>query len=295
MEEARTVKSLGEQIREAVDRVRQLTTRRPRAGIILGSGFSSLVQDVSSPQTIPFGDIPHFPMATVEGHPGKLVIGDIEGVDVAVMSGRVHFYEGYSMSRVVFPVRILQRLGCELLIVTNAAGGLSLFLQAGDLMLIEDHINMPGLAGLNPIADDYELALGPRFVSMTAAYDRELARIAIEAAGRMRLDLKKGVYAMVAGPSYETGAEIKYLRTIGADAVGMSTAPEVVVARQLGMRVLGLSGIANVATDDSQDPLSHEEVLACTARIAPKARGLLREFLREWIGRTQRTAPEDGR
>ena len=283
--------SLGQQVGEAVDYIRRHTGRRPGVGIILGSGLGLLADEVSSPDVVFYGDIPHFPRVSVEGHPGKLVIGEIEGSTVAALAGRAHFYEGYSMSRVTFPVRVLHGLGCEVLIVTNAAGGLNPLFRPGDVMAIADHVNLPGMAGFSPIAVAHDPALGPRFVSMGEAYDAYLVKRAFTAAERAGLDLRKGVYAMVGGPAYETQAEVAFLRMIGVDAVGMSTAPEVVVARQLEMRVLGLSCIANVApgpgdsaSDRAREELSHQEVLAAIGRAIPRLRRLLREFLRDLNG-----------
>jgi len=248
-----------------------------------------MAEDVSSPDVVFYDDIPHFPKVTVEGHPGKLVIGQIEERVVAVLAGRAHFYEGYPMWRVAFPVRVLKGLGCDVLVVTNAAGGINPLFQPGDVMVIDDHLNLPGIVGFSPLVGAHEPALGPRFVSMEQAYDSDLARKALLSAQRAGLELRKGVYAMVGGPAYETQAEVAFLRMIGADAVGMSTAPEVTVARQLEMRVLGLSCIANAThgkahKDTENDDLSHQEVLTTVGRMIPRLRVLLREFLRELSG-----------
>lgn len=283
-EEDASLTPSSEQVREAVHYVRRQTAWTPRVGVILGSGLDPLAEEVGSPDLISYNDIPHFPLATVEGHPGRLAIGEIEKVPVAVMVGRAHFYEGYPMPRVAFPVRVLHGLGCEILIVTNAAGGINPSFRAGDVMLIEDHINLPGLVGLSPILGAHYPELGPRFVSMGQAYDHQLIHIALAASRTVGLELRKGVYAMVGGPAYETQAEVRFLLVIGADAVGMSTAPEVVVARQLQMRVLGLSCIANVASSTGHSELSHHEVLESIGKVVPKLRLLLREFLREWAG-----------
>lgn len=262
----------------AVATIRARVQRLPRVGLILGSGLGALAHAVEDGVTIPYGDIPHFPRPTVEGHAGQLIVGQLEGQEVAVMQGRVHYYEGYSMAEVAFPVRVLQLLGVQILIVTNAAGGLNPQFQAGDVMLISDHINLIGLGGLNPLRGPNIAEFGPRFPSMTEPYDAHLRALARQAAAGANVPWREGVYVCVAGPSFESQAELRFLRLIGADAVGMSTAPEVVVARHGGLRVLGLAGISNVALADGALP-THEEVLQAGKVLAPRLASVIRGVL----------------
>ena len=256
----------------AAAHVRSQNPLAPRVGLILGSGLNPLADAVENGSILPYTEIPHFPRPTVEGHVGRLVMGDLQGVPVAILQGRVHFYEGYSMSQVVFPVRTLQMLGIEILVVTNAAGGLNPDFHAGDLMLISDHLNIIGMTGNNPLFGPNDPTLGPRFPDMSQPYDPELRRIAREVAREADIPLREGVYASLSGPSFESPAEIRFLRLIGADAVGMSTVPEVIVARHGGIRVLGVSGISNVALDEPVpgQVTSHEEVLEAGRQIVPR-------------------------
>jgi purine-nucleoside phosphorylase len=240
---------------EAAAYIRTRTPAAPTTGIILGSGLGGLADRIREPTAIPYADIPGFPQSEVPGHANQLVLGQLGGRMVAAMQGRVHLYEGYSAAEVAFPVRVLHALGARILIVSNAAGGLNPDFQAGDIMLIRDHIFLPGMAGHNPLS-------GSSFVNMSDAYDEVL-----QMAARQSQPLREGVYVMVAGPSYETPAECRALRAVGADAVGMSTCPEVVVARQLGLRVLGLSLITNVLTGA---PTTHQEVLATADAAAQR-------------------------
>lgn len=269
----------------AVSMIEERGVSRPRVAIITGSGLGPLADEVAGAARIPYGTIPHFPRSTVAGHSGELVLGALAGQPVVVMKGRLHFYEGHAPDAVTFPVRVMHALGAETLIVTNAAGGINPDFAVGDLMLIRDHLFFPGLAGWNPLRGPNDAALGPRFPSTLGAYSRALRALAHQVAGRQGLTLRQGVYAMVAGPSFETPAEIRFLRLVGADAVGMSTAPEVIVARHAGMRVLGLSLITNRAIEDSDaDPLEgeagHEEVLAAAQAAVPRLTGLVREIVR---------------
>jgi purine-nucleoside phosphorylase len=269
-----------DQIQAAVDAVRARTSRQPRLSIILGSGLNGLAESVSRPDILPFADIPHFPVSTVQGHAGRLVIGELEGRTVFVMQGRIHFYEGYSMARVTLPVRIMQRLGIEILIVTNAAGGVNPAFQAGDVMLITDHLNLMGMTGQNPlIGPNYE-EFGPRFPDMSQAYDRQLMDLARATARAEQVELREGVYAGLSGPSFESPADLRFLQGAGADAVGMSTVPEVIVARHGGLRVLGLSGISNKANLDGSTITTHEEVIEAGRVITPKMEKLIRGVLR---------------
>jgi purine-nucleoside phosphorylase len=272
-----------EEFEEAANLIRSHTQHRPTVGLILGSGLSPLATDVTEPDIIAYNDIPHFPVSTVEGHSGKLVIGQLEGQEVLVMQGRAHYYEGYSMQRIALPVRVMHTLGINTLIVTNAAGGLNPTFQPGDLMLITDHINLIGMAGLNPLRGPNDPHLGPRFPDMSQAYDPELRQIALKIANELGYTLRQGVYICLAGPSFETPADLRFLRTIGADAVGMSTVPEVTAARHAGMRVLGLSGISNVASPESSEghETTHEEVLEAGRTLVPKLIALIKGVLRE--------------
>jgi purine-nucleoside phosphorylase len=262
--------------------VRERIQVQPRVGLILGSGLNPLSDAVENSVAIPYDEIPHFPTTTVEGHSGRLVIGHLEGQGVIVMRGRVHYYEGYSMAEVTFPVRVMQVLGIETLIVTNAAGGLTAGFQAGDPMLITDHINLIGMGGLNPLRGPNLEAFGPRFPDMSEPYDRELQAVAREVAAEEGMVLREGVYVCLAGPSFETPADLKYLRLIGADAVGMSTVPEVTVARHGGTRVLGLSGISNVAPMEGVPAAetTHEEVLEAGQMLVPRLETIIRGVLR---------------
>jgi purine-nucleoside phosphorylase len=270
------------QIEEAVAVVRAHTLRRPRVGLVLGSGLGALAESVERADVVPYNDIPYFPLATVEGHAGRLVIGALEGQSVIVMQGRSHYYEGCSMQQVTLPVRVMQLLGVEILIVTNAAGGLSPEFRPGDLMLIVDHINFIGMAGLSPLRGPNDLTLGPRFPDMSEAYDAGLRELALRVAAERNIKLHQGVYICLAGPSFETPADLRFLRKIGADAVGMSTVPEVTVARHGGIKVLGVSGISNVAAIEpgSAPPTTHEEVLQAGPVIVPKLMTLIRGVLK---------------
>lgn len=269
------------QIENAAQFVRTHTRHTPQVGLVLGSGLSPLADTITDADRIPFHDIPHFPVSTVEGHSGTLVSGWLEGQAVLALQGRVHYYEGYSMQQITLPIRVMQLLGMHTVILTNAAGGIHAHWHAGDLMLLTDHINFVGLAGHNPLLGPNEPAFGPRFPSMTKVYDRELRRCALEVAARLDLPLRQGVYANVAGPMFETPADIRFLRAIGADAVGMSTVPEAIVARHGGLRVLAISAIANIAIDSTEtsSETTHEEVLEAGKTIVPRLTTLLRGIL----------------
>lgn len=266
---------------EAAAVIRHAARVQPLIGIILGSGLSALADAVEDPVSIDYQDIPHFPVSTIVGHKGRLVLGMLQGLPVVVMQGRVHYYEGYSMQEVTLPVRVLRQLGVETLVVTNAAGGLNKTFSSGDLMLITDHINLVGMTGANPLRGPNDDELGPRFPDMSKAYDRDLRRLAVAVASEAGLPLHQGVYVGLTGPTYETPADIRFLRLIGADAVGMSTVPEVIVARHGGMRVLGVSGISNVAIDqiDTIAEASHDEVLQAGELLAPRMTTLIKGVL----------------
>jgi purine-nucleoside phosphorylase len=268
---------------EAADAIRGRTSHRPRIGLILGSGLSPLADEVVEADVLPYSEIPHFPVSTIEGHSGKLIIGELAGQTVMVMQGRTHYYEGYSMQHVTLPVRVMRVLGIDTLFVTNAAGGINPRLRPGDLMLITDHINLIGMAGLNPLRGPNLDEFGPRFPDMSCAYDPALQAAARRVANDLNFTLQEGVYMCLAGPTFETPADIRFLRAIGADAIGMSTVPEVIVARHGGTRVLGVSGISNVAITDpgEERKTTHEEVLEAGKVIVPRLIGLLKGILRD--------------
>lgn len=270
------------EINAAADYVRERTTYRPTVGLILGSGLNSLAETIAEPDIIPTGDIPHWPVSTVPGHVGRLVIGKLEGQSVLVLQGRTHFYEGYPMDRVTLPIRVMAALGITTLIVTNASGGLNPAFEPGDLMIIRDHLNFPGMAGNNPLRGPNNEELGPRFPDMTMPYDLDLRSLAHQVGSEAGINLREGVYAYVGGPSFETPAELRFLQFAGGDAVGMSTAPEVIVARHAGLRVLGISTIANMALPDPPPglTLNHEEVLEMGQRAVPRLITVVRGVLR---------------
>jgi len=266
----------------ALAAIREQTRLQPSVGLILGSGFNPLADAVEDSVAIPYSKIPHFPVSTVEGHLGRLLLGQLEAQAVVVMQGRAHYYEGYSMAEITFPVRVMQMLGIETLIATNAAGGLNPAFRAGDAMLITDHINLIGMAGLNPLRGPNFDECGPRFPDMSQAYDSRLRALASQVAASAGVPLQEGVYICLAGPSFETPADSRFLRLIGADAVGMSTVPEVTVARHGGTRVLGLSGISNVLPVPGAPPAktTHEEVLEAGRVLVPRLETIIRGVLR---------------
>ena len=269
---------------ESIDRVvgviRAKIKNQPHIGLILGTGLGGLAEAVQEPTIIPYSELPGWPVSTVAGHAGRLVIGELDGQALLVMQGRIHYYEGYDMAQVTLPVRVMQRLGIEILIVTNAAGAINPNFLPGDVMLITDNLNLVGMAGLNPLIGPNLDEFGPRFPDMSQAYDRRLCEMARKVAKEKSLVLHEGVYAGLSGPSFESPADLRFLRTAGADAVGMSTVPEVIVARHGGTRVLGFSGISNKANLDGNTVTSHEEVLASGSVIAPKLETLIRGVLR---------------
>lgn len=264
------------QLGDAVRFVRRRAPLRPAIGLVLGSGLGAFAQSLTDATAIRYGEIPHFPASTAIGHKGELVLGLSRGVPVAVMSGRVHYYEGYTSEQVVFPVRVLGRLGVKMLVLTNAAGSVNVNYKPGELMVIEDHINY---MGTNPMIGPNEEQLGPRFFDVSEAYDPELRQIAEKACGKAGATVRKGVYIAFSGPSYETPAEIRMSRAMGADAVGMSTVPEVLAARHMGIRCLGISCITNMAAGVIKKKLDHREVL----EVGEKSRAALLEVLGEII------------
>lgn len=262
--------------REAAVAVERMGARIPEVAVILGSGLGALADEVSTDAAIAYGEIPHFPLPGVEGHAGRLVLGTLEGRPIALMQGRTHFYEGHTLAEVAFPVRVLHALGARILVVSNAAGGLNRQWHTGDLMVISDHINF---MGTNPLIGPNEAELGPRFPDMSAAYDKELIAVAEAAALDLGITLRKGIYVGVCGPSYETPAELRMLARWGADAVGMSTVHEVIVARHAGMRVLGLTAITDMATGEAVSKVTHEEVLTVAREMEPRFVRLARRII----------------
>ncbi|PYV44058.1 MAG: purine-nucleoside phosphorylase [Acidobacteria bacterium] len=270
------------QVFEAVDHIRKSLAaykiNRVELSILLGSGLGDFADTLQARRSISFSSIPHFPSPSVAGHSGRLVFGETEAVPICCLQGRVHYYEGHDMRAVTFPVRVLGALGIKRLIVTNAAGGLHSNWKAGDLMLIRDHVSlfMP-----NPLLGPNLHMFGPRFPDMSECYSKTLRQLAVKCARKIRLKLRQGIYAAVSGPSYETPAEIKMLRKMGADAVGMSTVPEAIVARHMGMECLGISIITNLAAGISRSRLSHQEVLETAQRIKPKLTKFLNSLFHE--------------
>ncbi len=269
-----------EQIQETAQAIRMRTKHKPTVGIILGSGLNELADSVQKADSMLFSEAPNFPVSTVYGHSGKLVIGELENQIVYVMRGRIHFYEGYSMSQITLPVRVMKLLGVETLIVTNAAGGVNSEFNPGDVMLITDHLNLMGMTGFNPLIGPNLEEFGTRFPDMSQAYDRELSDTARRVAKENNINLREGVYAGLSGPSFESPADLRFLKTAGADSVGMSTVPEVIVARHSNMRVLGLSGISNKANLDGSTTTTHEEVMEAGKIITPKMEKIVRGVLR---------------
>lgn len=269
---------LRRRMEEAAEAVRRRVAFEPKLAVVLGSGLGALADHIEAVGVVPYAEIPHFPTSTVPGHAGRLVLGWLEGKPVAAMQGRVHLYEGYTAQEVVFPIRVLFALGCRTLLVSNAAGGLNREWRAGDLMVITDHINFQGT---NPLLGPNDDSLGPRFPDMSRPYDPVLVELAERCAVEERVVLRRGVYVAVVGPSYETAAELRMLRGFGADAVGMSTVPEVIAARHLGMRVLGLAAITDMATGEAAQPVTHEEVLRVARELEPRFVRLVRRIVRE--------------
>lgn len=265
------------QIQTAASFISDKLEQRPRIGLILGSGLGVLADDIVNPVKIPYNEIPGFPVSTVEGHAGQLVSGQLSGVEVIAMQGRFHFYEGYSMDKVTFPVRVMKEIGIERLIVTNAAGGVNESFEPGDLMIITDHINN---MGTNPLIGPNDSRFGVRFPDMSEAYSKNLKSIAKEVADKNNLQLKEGVYFGNPGPVYETPAEVRMIRTMGGDAVGMSTVPEVMVARHSGLEVLGISCISNMAAGILDQPLSHDEVIETTEKVKSSFLLLVNEIVK---------------
>jgi purine-nucleoside phosphorylase len=268
-----------EDIDAATRAVQDRTEILPQVGLILGSGLGPLA-DGAEGIRIDGKDIPGWPISSVTGHAGRILLGELEGQTVFVMQGRTHYYEGYPMPRLGLPIRVMQRLGVEILIVTNAAGAVHPDFAPGDLMLITDHLNLIGMAGHSPLLGPNLDEFGPRFPDMSQVYDRALQDVARQAAAHLKSQLREGIYACLGGPSFETPADLRFLRAAGVDAVGMSTVPEVTVARHGGTRVLGISGISNKANLDGSTATTHEEVLSAGEKIVPRLSELIREVLR---------------
>jgi purine-nucleoside phosphorylase len=265
-------------IETAVDHIQSRSNLRPAVAVVLGSGLGAFANELTAPVAIPYVEIPGWPCSTAIGHAGQLILGCLDSLPVAVMAGRAHLYEGYSPAQVSFGVRVLGRLGVHSVVFTNAAGGINLAFQRGGLVLISDHIN---LQGINPLIGPNDESLGPRFPDMSEAYCAQYREIARQAAGELGISLAEGVYAALIGPSYETPAEIRYLRAIGADLVGMSTVPEVIVANHMGMKVLGISCVTNMAAGILPEKISHEEVLETGVMV----RGTLMQLLKSVLPR----------
>jgi purine-nucleoside phosphorylase len=256
--------SLYERAEHATRIIRSRISVEPRIAVVLGSGLGGFADDFEEPVAIPYEDIPGFVRSTAQGHAGRLVIGKVDNVPVLAMQGRVHYYEGYSLEEVTFPVRTFGLLGVKTLILTNAAGGINVQLAQGALMVISDHLN---LMGVNPLRGTNDERFGPRFPDMTTVYSPELQELVVEEAKAINVEVRRGRYGALSGPSYETPAEINMLRNLGADAVGMSTVPEAIVARHMGVEVLGISCITNMAAGISDEPINHEEVMATGDRV----------------------------
>jgi purine-nucleoside phosphorylase len=264
-------------INETVEFIKKEITVKPKIGIILGSGLGDLAKEIKIAKSLSYAEIPNFPVSTVKGHEGKLIFGTLNDVQVVALQGRFHFYEGYSLDDVVFPVRVLKLLGIDCLFVSNAAGGVNPNFEVGDIMYITDHINlMP-----NPLVGPNNLEFGPRFVDMSEAYDRHLISKAQKVARQHGIKVQTGVYAAVTGPTYETLAEYKYIRTIGADAVGMSTVPEVIAARHMRLPVFAFSVISDLGVEGKIVEISHDEVVDAAAMVAPKLNLIIKDLVKE--------------
>jgi purine-nucleoside phosphorylase len=270
-----------EHVQEASRAIRARWSGEPRVGIVLGTGLGALAREIEAEATIPYPEVPYFPRSTVESHKGQLVCGRLAGHSVMAMEGRFHLYEGYSPWQVTFPIRVMKELGCQLLIVSNAGGGLNPLYEKADLVVIEDHIN---LMGLNPLIGPNDDRLGPRFPDMIEPYDRRLQDLALDVALRSNIVARRGVYVAVVGPNLETRAEYRFLRGIGADVVGMSTVPEALVAVHAGLKVLGFSIVTDMCLPDALHPVSIEEIVAVANEAEAKLRTIVRGVLERWNG-----------
>jgi purine-nucleoside phosphorylase len=280
MVEASASSNLYARAEHAARTIRSRTAEQVRVAVVLGSGLGGFADEFADAVRIPYTEIPGFPVSTVEGHAGSLVIGKVGRTPVAAMQGRVHFYEGYSLEEVTFPIRTFKLLGIKTVLLTNAAGGIDVELSQGALMVISDHLN---LMGPNPLRGPNDERFGPRFPDLTEVYSRQLQETAVEEARALGIEIRRGIYAALSGPSYETPAEIHMLRSFGADAIGMSTVPEAIVARHCGMDVLGISCITNMAAGISDEPINHNEVMETANRV----RATFAQLLRGIIGRLE--------
>jgi purine-nucleoside phosphorylase len=254
--------------------------KTPVVGLVLGSGLGGLADEVNNPVILPYKDIPNWPLSTIPGHKGQLVIGDLFGIPAMVMQGRTHYYEGYRMDQITLPIRVMQRMGVGTIILTNAAGAINPEYTPGDVMVLTDHISLIGMTGLNPLRGPNLSEFGERFPDMSQPYDREWIAKSREIAKQNKITLHEGVYVCLSGPSFESPADLRFLRTIGADAVGMSTVPETIIARHGRTRVLAFSGISNKANLDGNTETTHEEVIAAGSIIVPKLTTLIKGFLK---------------
>lgn len=285
------MKEIKEKLQETIKAIRKETDFSPDIGIILGTGLGKLTEKIEPESIIPYKQLPYFPTPTVESYEGRLIFGYLSGKKIVAMQGRFHHYEGYSMEQVTFPVRVMKFLGCNMLIVSNAAGGLNPLFERGDVMIISDHIN---LMGVNPLTGPNDESLGPRFPDMLNIYDRDLIKLTEEVALKKAIPVKKGVYVGLQGPTFETGAEYRMLRIIRADAVGMSTVPEVIVARHMSMKVLGLSIITDLCSPDVLQPVSHEIVIAAANKAEPILTKLIKAVVQKlndpqkWVPRSEK-------
>lgn len=266
-----------QQLKESVDYIHSVHSLKPQVGITLGSGLSRFANEVEIAAEIPYEKIPHFSPPSIDGHPGKLILGKVGEVTAAILQGRIHYYEGHTMEEVVYPTRVLSQLGIEKLILTNAAGGLDPEMRPGDFMIITDHIN---LTGNNPLVGPNIAELGLRFPDMSEPYDQKMGHLAESILKELNIRYGRGVYCGVSGPTYETAAEVRYLQKIGGSAVGMSTVPETIAAKHMGLRVFGISCISNLATGISKTPITHEEVKETTALVEKAFSVFLKEFLK---------------
>jgi len=267
---------LRKQIEETVAYLRTQTNSSPKVGIVLGTGLGALVHDIDIEKKISYEKIPHFPLSTVEFHAGQLIFGRLSDKQVVTMQGRFHYYEGYSMKQITFPIRVMKFLGVNTLIISNACGGITDEMKQGAIMIMQDHIN---LLGDNPLIGENDDTLGPRFPDMSEPYSHELIRLTEQVAGELNIDVKKGVYAAVSGPNLETAAEYRFLRTIGADVVGMSTIPEDIVAVHMGINVLGLSVITDVCVPETLEPVNVAEIIRVAKQAEPKLRALIKNIV----------------
>lgn len=281
MGEGSAVSTLYARAEQAARTIRSRASLEPRVALVLGSGLGGFADEFADAVAIPYKEIPGFATSTAEGHAGRLIVGKVGLVPVIAMQGRVHFYEGYTLEEVTFPIRVFKLLGIRHLILTNAAGGIDIELSQGALMVISDHLN---LMGVNPLRGPNDERFGPRFPDLSEAYSRDLQQQAVEVARTQGIDIRRGIYAALAGPSYETPAEIHMLRACGADAVGMSTVPETIVARQMGIDVLGISCITNMAAGISDEPINHAEVMETGRRVRDTFTKLLRGVISQLAG-----------